>query len=102
MGRKRVHATAADKQHVWRENGGRGVAVGSAKVKSYGVTIKNVSGAFSGAVFQHTAVSGLLVRVCEDLDGGRVRAVVLAPGQSSLLVDVAYPFKRAALCEVQP
>lgn len=108
VGRKRVYASAADKQRAWRENGGSVGAVGRANVESYGVTKKNGAGAVSvalssgaGVVYHHAAVSGLLVRVCDDLDGERVRAVVVAPGRSSLLPGVAYPFKRAALCEVQ-
>jgi hypothetical protein len=45
-------------------------------------------------------VSGLLLRITEDLPGERVRAVVVAPGRSGLLAGVAYPFKRAALVGV--
>lgn len=100
MGRVRMYASAAGRQAAYRERRRgalrfQGVAVGGDE--------KNGAGAVCGAVVQHAQVSGLLLRITEDdLPNGRVRAVVVAPGRSGLLVGVAYPFKRAALSEVQP
>lgn len=95
-GRPRVYVSSADRQRAYRrrvlQNQGESVQGNE----------KNGAGAVCGAVVQHADVPGLLLRISEDLDGARVRAVVVASGRSSLLVGVAYPFRRAALVEVQP
>lgn len=92
---------AKTRKHAARRGAApRSGAVGGLQDKTHGNVENNAAGAVCGVVFQHSAVSGLLLRVTEDLPGERVRAVVVASGRSSLRVGVAYPFRRAALCEV--
>jgi hypothetical protein len=98
MGRVRMYASAARRQAAYRERRRGALRFQGPAVQG---NEKNGAGAVCGAVVQHAQVSGLLLRITEDLPGERVRAVVVAPGQSGLLVGVAYPFRRAALVGVQ-
>lgn len=119
MGRKRMYTDAAEKQQAYRRRGGAGSHQATRETAQDIVTPPQgritqrydiaprlppvqAAGGHSGGVYQHTAAPGLLVRVLESLPGDRVRAVVLAPGQSNLTAGTAYPFRVELLNEVAP
>ena len=110
VGRRRMYADATERKRAnrARQHGARDIVTHPQGENTRCHDIKGLtapvraSEGHSGGVYQHTAAAGLLVRVLESLPGDRVRAVVLAPGQSNLTAGTAYPFRVDLLNEVAP
>lgn len=110
MGRKRVYADAAARKRASRDRQRgesdivtqtQGQMTGCHDIAPRAAPVRGADGPH-GAVFQHQAAAGLLVRVDAELARGRVLATVLQPGQSGLQAGIAYPFRLDLMNEVHP
>lgn len=110
MGRRRMYTDATERKRANRARRHAGADIVTYPqgentrrhdIKGLTAPVRAADG-HTGAVCQHTAAAGLLVRVDGELAGGRVLATVLQPGQSNLTAGTAYPFRVDLLNEVAP